>query len=127
MEVLCRPGIPSLASIPLGTAGVTFVIPDGLDNYHGLELIPGLKRCEKPMKLYQFTLFHLSGSNIFSFHFFGGREIFKVSQAQMKANAEHSILTPILFYDIGAAMDTTARHPSHSAVSITWHFQAFFL
>lgn len=29
-------------------------------------------------------------------------------QAQIKANAVHSILTPILFYDIGAAMDATA-------------------
>lgn len=29
-------------------------------------------------------------------------------QAQIKANAVHSILTPILLYDIGAAMDATA-------------------
>lgn len=131
-SVMCRPGIPSLACIPLGTAGLTFVIPDGLDNY-GFELIPGSKRkINEAISIHTRICQDQTSSVIFSFYFqiFGGPsalpQTFNVSQAQIKANAVHSILTPILLYDIGAAMDATARHPSHSVASVTWHFQTSF-
>ena len=95
-------------------------------------------RREKSMKLYIAISIHTricqdqTSSVIFSLYFqmFGGPsalpQTFNVSQAQIKANAVHSILTPILLYDIGAAMDATARHPSHSVASVTWHFQTSF-